>query len=621
MHHRLIASLDRIDAIYRDEPHFTRLKARLLYIFLLAVVVAIPLNVVRMVLVPPPELPLRLGFSGLMLACCVTALAQTRRGRLPWAACCLTLPLMIAANLFTLLAPTHLMSVPLNAAVLVYLLDVVCLFVTLIFAPAWVGITAAVIAFAGTAAFRQRLLAGPSVPADLRTVAATLVQEGTLALGFVFAIGLVVIRMLESAHRRSEESLRESKRTNENLGAVVAARTRELELATEQAQAAAKAKAEFLANMSHEIRTPLNGIIGSADLLLQRRDLAPDAAEHARLIADSGDLLVRLLGDILDFSKIEAGKLTLEKHVFEVVSTVEDTVALISARASGANITLSTPPGAAHYVDGDSYRIRQVLLNLLSNAVKFTPAGGEVHVTLALQSSGSDRLSVRFEVRDNGIGMDAATRQRLFERFTQADSSTTRRYGGTGLGLAISSRLVAMMGGTLEVESEPGHGSRFFFTLALPVASAPPRVPASSEPSTLPLRLRVLIAEDNLVNRKIIERQLALIGCEAICADDGQTALELLTHEPLPDVVLMDCHMPRLDGWNATRRLRAWDLSDDATERKAATLPVIALTAAALPEERANCLNAGMDEFLAKPVKLAELEKVLRPFSRVKPPR
>jgi CheY-like chemotaxis protein len=255
------------------------------------------------------------------------------------------------------------------------------------------------------------------------------------------------------------------------------------------------------------------------------------------------------------------------------------------------------------------------LLNLIANAVKFTPAGGRVDVVITGDTRPNEKR-VRFEVRDTGIGMDEATTRRIFDRFTQADTSTTRRYGGTGLGLAISFRLVEMMGGRLAVTSAPGQGSTFYFAIPLRPSNtgfAAPGVPAPVEAA---LNLRVLIVEDNAVNRKILGTQLAQLGCPCLLAVDGEEALDLLQREPLPDVVLMDCHMPKLDGWETTRRLRAWKSSLDAIQQKAAALPVVALTASAYPEERARCRDSGMNGFVAKPVKVAELQQALLPYVR-----
>jgi CheY-like chemotaxis protein len=308
----------------------------------------------------------------------------------------------------------------------------------------------------------------------------------------------------------------------------------------------------------------------------------------------------------------------LETHRFDLVSLVGDCVALVSANASKTGVKINSKISTAtpRHFEGDSFRLRQVLLNLMANAIKFTPAGGHVELVIASAATQTNHELVRFEVRDTGIGIDESAIKQLFERFTQADSSTTRRYGGTGLGLAISSRVVVMMGGRLEVQSIVGRGSSFYFTVPFRAiesslgAVAPPRQRLTR------LGLHVLVAEDNAINRKIISAQLEALGCSCVMAVDGQEALVVLQQESVPDVILMDCHMPNLDGWEATKRLRGWAGEENATLlRRVSVVPVIALTAAALPEERARCLDAGMSSFLSKPVKLADLHCALMPYA------
>jgi CheY-like chemotaxis protein len=294
-------------------------------------------------------------------------------------------------------------------------------------------------------------------------------------------------------------------------------------------------------------------------------------------------------------------------------------VALVATRAEAGAVKLAftVAPNLPQHVEGDSYRLRQVLLNLVSNAIKFTPRGGQVQIAVTSAKEGADPALVRFEVRDTGIGMDESVLRRIFERFTQADSSTTRRFGGSGLGLAISWRLVQIMGGQLEVKSTPGEGSTFYFSLPLRQVRVAPSSHAAPVRVETRLNLHVLVAEDNAVNQKIIGHQLTQIGCHFMIVGDGAAVVTALQTAPLPDIVLMDCHMPIMDGWEATRQIRSWTTDPLAIRKMAATLPIIALTAAALPEERARCVDAGMNGFLAKPMKLAELEKVL--LSYVKP--
>ncbi len=609
----------RLDAAYRDRPRFTALKARLLAVICLLLLIFVPFNVVKLFWVHYPAIQARVGLNLLMAGTCAYCLRLLRQGRLEAAANVLVLILVLAVNAALLLTRSYLE--PLGIAIQLFAVDFVFLLLALVFASRRVAGFIFCFIVGVTVWFHMAALSSGNFPGSPAFAAGALVRDGLLSLAFLFCIGLTLARMIESAQQHSEEALRETRSVNANLEWLVSERTRDLESATRRAEEASKAKGEFLANMSHEIRTPLNGIIGLSDLLVRRTDLPADAGEQLRLLSRSGDLLLKLISDILDFSKIEAGKLGLENHSFELVPLVGSTLTLVAGKAGEGAVRLEADvsPALPRYLVGDSYRLCQVLINLISNAVKFTPVGGHVKVTVSSTAPQADPVPLHFEVRDSGIGMDAATLERIFERFSQADSSTTRRYGGTGLGVAISARLVQMMGGDLQAESVPGQGSVFHFTLALrPIATAPAAALAL-EPVANDLNLRVLVAEDNEVNQKIIVAQLTQLGCQYILARDGEATLALLEREPLVDIVLMDCHMPKLDGWETTRRIRKWIQQPDGAKRRAARVPIIALSAAVLPEEQIRCAEAGMDGFLGKPIKLVELQRVLAPYTARRP--
>ncbi|PTX95612.1 ATP-binding protein [Opitutus sp. ER46] len=617
----LVRFADRLDAPYRGKSYFIAVRARLLAGIVLCAMTLVPISTAKSIWENAPSLGMRVAVNTAIMVAASLCIWNILRGRLERAGNLFAAALVSTIQLSLVVGPLFVRPIyPLSVGVQALAYNLVTLLLAILFASQRVATLVYAAMATGHISFYLLVLHHTRFDTVDQFFFDRLLRDGLITLSLEFCLGITVARMIDAAQSRSDAAIRESERINDKLEHLVAERTYELqaakaraESASREAEAASRAKSEFLANMSHEIRTPLHGIIASTELLARREDLAPAAREQIRLISDSGDLLLKQLTDILDFSKVEAGQVTLERQPFDLGALVSDTIALLAQRGADAGVVLcqKRDPQLPRGFLGDSYRLRQVLLNLVSNAVKFTPAPGRAEIVVTSRGWEGDRHFVRFEVRDTGIGMDEATLARVFERFTQADSSTTRRFGGTGLGLAISSRLVALMGGKLEARSTPGKGSVFHFTLSLPVVAAPaPEGPPSPE-RIAPLQLRVLVAEDNPVNRKIIEQQLRALGCAYEMVADGAAALAALARGPLPDAVLMDCHMPKVDGWEATRRLRAWRDSADPAQRRAAGVRVLALTAATLPDERTRCQAAGMDGFVAKPVKLAELRAAL----------
>ncbi|MBR9979614.1 MAG: response regulator, partial [Desulfatitalea sp.] len=372
------------------------------------------------------------------------------------------------------------------------------------------------------------------------------------------------------------------------------------------AEQANQAKGQFLANMSHEIRTPLNGIIGCTELILKADDLT-NSRDLARVCLDESEHLLHLINNVLDFSKIEAGKIAMEQQPFHLTELLQSVVAGLrpQADAKGVVLDLQLPGVPFSAVVGDALRLRQVLVNLVNNAVKFTAKGS---VTLTAQRmaaavpEGSQR--VRFAVSDTGIGIPKARQAAIFKRFTQVDASTTRRFGGTGLGTSIAYNLVALMGGQLTVESTPGKGSTFAFTIDLPVAvtvTRPAQTPseglaqAPMKALAPTARGRILVAEDTPVNQMVIQRHLTERGHSVFLATNGREALAACRREPF-DLILMDVQMPEMDGLEATRRIRA-ELPEYAQR------PVLALTANTDTRTRQDCMAAGMQTVLTKPIR------------------
>jgi len=472
--------------------------------------------------------------------------------------------------------------------------------------------------------------------ANRLTIAATM-----YLLGIYLAFTGLVSERLRSRVRQAMQTARELVDSLEQKKLALETQARDLEEAGRRAEQANVAKAQFLATISHEIRTPMNGMLGTTELLLETR-LDPVQRHLAETANQSATALLALIDDVLDLSRIEASKLTLQLTGFDLRALVHEAVDLMATTARGKPIDLSCTISwrVPNRVEGDPIRLRQVLVNLLHNAVKFTDRG-RIVLDVGVLGETEDAVQLRFEVRDTGIGIAEDQFDSVFDAFTQVDASSTRRHGGTGLGLAIVKEIAELMGGRVGVDSRIAHGSTFWLELSLkrvadPAAApaladagdavapaeagdviapgaAPGPAPAPGEAEDGVSSAHILLVEDDAVNQMVLAAMLEQLGCSVDIVDDGAAACEAAANTHY-DMVFMDCHMPLMDGFEATRRIRDEEARTDGTHT-----PIVALTALALAGDRERCLDSGMDDYMTKPVRAAQLAAAVQRWAGPRP--
>lgn len=466
----------------------------------------------------------------------------------------------------------------------------------------------------GMAAQKKEVVFKSNMDADHAVHFPDIVDHGHYCIPIIYEsslYGVLTVYVVAGHPDLSEE--REFLQTISNtLAGVISRKIGEQELkdAKVTAEIANHAKSEFLATVSHEIRTPLNGIMGMTELLMEKR-LSNKKQFYVEMIQKSGESLLRVINDVLDISKIESGGMLLEEAVFDLRETRKEFRDLFGELAKKKNLYFRTRIGCEvpKFVKGDRHRVHQILINLLSNALKFTESG-EISFRIEAEEKGGVTWIV-FIVEDTGIGIRASVLETLFHPFTQSDSSTTRKYGGTGLGLTICKKLTELKNGTISVFSEEGKGSRFEVRLPMEVAETVAKLPVKTEEKekyVFPKNTKVLVAEDNVVNRRLFQIVLKSLGVKVEVAHNGVEALEALKKEKF-SMVIMDCHMPEMDGMEAVQIFRKHE-----RENTLQPTPVVAVTADTFLGEKERCLHAGFDDFTTKPINKQKLQSILQRF-------